>query len=848
MNRPKATRFSQLLSPFVILAFLAIRPIPAHAQNFEWKVSFSAAGRNDTRGPDTISNAVAGGASGVYVGGVTAGVFAGQGSAGSDLDAFVARYDSAGNQIWARQFGSTEDDTVNGVAVDSTGVYVVGTTNGALPGQNSAGSSDIFVKKYDVNGSELWTRQFGVNAEDEGLAIAVDPTGVYVTGHLWGDGVLRKYDLYTGNELWTRLISAGSSARVAGVAVDASGVYITGNSSGALVQPGQGGDDIFVLKYDKNGGIVWTRQFGTDTTDLPNAIAVNASGVYIAGQTVGVLTGQAKAGGLWDAVAAKYDLNGNLQWVRQFGTDGDDAAYGVAVNSTGVFFVGSVFGELPGQTGNTGSDSFLRRYDFNGTEIATNQFGIAGNDEAFGVAAASTGVFISGHAGAIGREATVAKIAPPPSIYYLPHLAFGGGWQTTLTYLNYSASQVSCQTTFLNDAGASLAVPFGGPADAVRTDVLPSYGSIHRQSTADLSAPVLTGWARVQCNGPVKPSILFRYYERNSPTGEASVNASEVPATKFVTFAERRTGIAYANPSSQTAAVRVTAYNASGQSVGSSDFALAPGAHGAAFVESLLGLTNFVGSAQITSTVPIVTLSLNFEAPPVFSSLPPGDIDVTIAPAAQTYYLPHLALGGGWQTTLTYLNYSATPATCQTTFLTDAGAPLPVPFGGAAASSRSDTLAANGSLHIESTANLTTPVQAGWARVQCSAPIKPSILFRSYSQGAPNGEASVNASSIPAGMFVTFGDPRTGVAYANPSSQPAPVSVTVYNTAGQVVRSGSFMIAPAVHGAAFLGSLLGITDFVGSAQVFSSIPIVTLSLNFEASPVFSSLPPGDLTN
>src|SRR5262249_50714926 len=162
------------------------------------------------------------------------------------------------------------------------------------------------------------------------------------------------------------------------------------------------------------------------------------------------------------------------------------------------------------------------------------------------------------------------------------------------------------------------------------------------------------------CNGPIKPSILFRNYERGVPTAEASVSASENPRTRFVTFAERRTGVAYANPSSQTAAVSITAYNAGGQSIGSSNFSLAPGAHGAAFVETLLGITNFVGSAQITSTIPIVMVSLNFEATPIFSSLPPGDIDDTSAPSAETYYLPHLAFGAGWQTTLTYLNYSAT--------------------------------------------------------------------------------------------------------------------------------------------------------------------------------------------
>jgi len=54
---------------------------------------------------------------------------------------------------------------------------------------------------------------------------------------------------------------------------------------------------------------------------------------------------------------------------------------------------------------------------------------------------------------------------------------------------------------------------------------------------------------------------------------------------------------------------------------------LLPGSHGAAFVRDVMGLQNFVGSIQISSTVPIVTLSLNFEAAPVFSALPSGELD-----------------------------------------------------------------------------------------------------------------------------------------------------------------------------------------------------------------------------
>ena len=186
---------------------------------------------------------------------------------------------------------------------------------------------------------------------------------------------------------------------------------------------------------------------------------------------------------------------------------------------------------------------------------------------------------------------------------------------------------MSCQTAFLNDAGAPLAVPFGGLAASSRTDVLAPGGSIHRESTANLAPPVQAGWARVECSAPIKPSILFRYYKQGVPTGEASVNASQIPAKRFVTFAEQRTGVAYANPSAQAAQVTFTAKNTAGQTIGSANLTLQPGAHGSSNLDNLLGITNFVGLTEIVSTVPIVTLSLNFEAFPVFSSLPPGDLE-----------------------------------------------------------------------------------------------------------------------------------------------------------------------------------------------------------------------------
>lgn len=211
-------------------------------------------------------------------------------------------------------------------------------------------------------------------------------------------------------------------------------------------------------------------------------------------------------------------------------------------------------------------------------------------------------------------------------VYDFPHLAFGGGWQTTLTYINYSPQTVSCQTTFLSDSGQPLNVPFGDEATASRSDTLQPGGSIHLQTQA--TGELAEGWAYAQCTGPIMASLLFRSYNGSAAMGEAGVNGMPAPAREFVTFAEYHTGVAWANPTNMPATVTIAALDAAtGQAKGSTSFALPPNVHGANNIYNLFALSStFSGSIQITATVPIVSLSLNFEMSPVFSSLPPGEL------------------------------------------------------------------------------------------------------------------------------------------------------------------------------------------------------------------------------
>ena len=453
---------------------------------------------------------------------------------------------------------------------------------------------------------------------------------------------------------------------------------------------------------------------------------------------------------------------------------------------------------------------------------------------------------------------------PPPEgpNYYFPHLAVGDGWQTTITYINYSQQEVTCRTEFLSDQGTPLLVSFADQGTvANRPDVLLPGGSVHQETNVELSAPLAPGWARATCSGPVKASLLFRGYDSaGMPTGEAGVNATTVPATRFVTFAEQGegkqgTGVAYANPSDTEADITFTVRDALGEMLASVTQDLPAGGHGAQNMAPLFGLSSFTGSLEVTSTVPIVSLSINAEAAPVFSSLPPGELDAAAQGPQQmtTYYFPHLAVGKGWQTTITYINYSLQEVSCQTDFLSDHGSPLLVSFAGRGMDiSRTDVLQSGESVHEETDVELSAPEALGWARATCSGPVKASLLYRRFEGGAPTGEAGVNATTVPATRFVTFAEKGegkfgTGVAYANPSdTTTAFVTFTVRDADGEVLASDDRTLLPGGHDAKNMVDLFDLTSFTGWLEVTSTAPIVTLSINAEADPVFSSLPPGEV--
>jgi hypothetical protein len=254
----------------------------------------------------------------VYVTGWTSGALSPEPSAGL-VDAFVQQLDFDGAVGWTRQFGSTESDWAFAVAVHQTGLYVVGQTTGVLADQIPAGASDAFLAKYDRAGRLEWVRQFGSAAGDTALEVTLDGAGVYVGGFTYGalpgqshfgkeDGFVRKYD-FQGTELWTRQFGTAANDRVGAVAADIEGVYVAGRTEGVL--PGQrltGLSDIFVRNYAPNGTERGTFQFGAGVYNEATGLAVDRSGLYVVGclgEYAGLTVG---CGGAVLAFVAKREL------------------------------------------------------------------------------------------------------------------------------------------------------------------------------------------------------------------------------------------------------------------------------------------------------------------------------------------------------------------------------------------------------------------------------------------------------------------------------------------------------------------------------------------------------------
>ncbi len=331
-------------------------------------------------------------------------------------DIFLAKYDGNGNVIWAKRAGGPGSDVITygssagqqggGLRLDGkgnlyfTGYFGGGTGNSYVIAQFDAITlvsdnyfGNAYIAKYDTAGNAIWVKKVDKsNGTIIPYDLAFDHVGNVVFGGMlaadsayfgnikvsaipfrsaYCDLFLAKYDI-NGNALWARSGGGNGGTLIASLVTDSyDNIIVTGDnfSDSAIfgnIKLYSNGkiDNTFIAKYTDSGNIIWVKNIAADylSDNYPNYMTIDGNDkCYITGVFKNTLTVGAKtitSNGGNDIYVARYDMNGNMQWITSFGGSLDDPAFGLfADNNNTLYITGNVLDTCSFGSYNTSGDN-----------------------------------------------------------------------------------------------------------------------------------------------------------------------------------------------------------------------------------------------------------------------------------------------------------------------------------------------------------------------------------------------------------------------------------------------------------------------------------------------------------
>ena len=330
---------------------------------------------------------------------------------GGSYNAFLVKFDASGNRLWATYYGGAIEEKGWGLATDVLGnVYLAGYTvspTGIASGgfQNTiSGGGDAFLVKFDSAGNRIWATYYGGTLSEYGTSVATDGYGnVYLGGYTTSlsgiasggfqnsiggdsDAFLVKFDA-AGNRIWSTYYGGVGSDDGYSVAIDDSGnVYLSGvaNSASNIASPGGfqntfggGGYDAFLVKFGPLGNRIWATYYG-NIGDESGSVATDSSGnVYLSGGTSST-SGIASfdgfqnvfGGGASDSYLVKFNKSGNRICATYYGGTFNEYGSNLATNISGNLYLagytnstsGIAAGGFQNVFGGGGADAFLVKF------------------------------------------------------------------------------------------------------------------------------------------------------------------------------------------------------------------------------------------------------------------------------------------------------------------------------------------------------------------------------------------------------------------------------------------------------------------------------------------------------
>ncbi len=197
---------------------------------------------------------------------------------------------------------------------------------------NGYGDSDEANVTIYIN---TWSRQFGTELDDKGSLVGTDGANNVYLGGTMENFFLRKYDR-DGVLLWTREYPEILKVNAVSMAIDANGTIYLAGTQGTDYR-----DVAWIAAFTSDGELLWstTIDSGTYSSDAFKKVIVNTDGdVIAAGNTSGAFTGYVNSGG-YDLFVAKLSAQGETRWLTQFGSSSYDYAKDIAFNADGELYL-----------------------------------------------------------------------------------------------------------------------------------------------------------------------------------------------------------------------------------------------------------------------------------------------------------------------------------------------------------------------------------------------------------------------------------------------------------------------------------------------------------------------------
>lgn len=256
------------------------------------------------------------------------------GSFGQDGDAYVIKTDGDGLPQWTRTYGG--DGVQTGVACRELpdGYAIAGTTS-----NGPQGGYDLYLIKTDLDGNPIWERTYGTTAWDICNDMKVTSSGFVLAGTSYienvGDAFIVKVD-FNGDTLWTRTLGGEYFDEALGVIVTSSDdIVVAGMTNTTIDDP-----DAFVAKVASDGSLIWSTSFGGDSIDYFHSVVETVDGGFACSG------GTSSYSNVMQVFLVKVDANGDSVFQERYFDTEDSEGREIQVNSNGDFAIAAYNGHF----------------------------------------------------------------------------------------------------------------------------------------------------------------------------------------------------------------------------------------------------------------------------------------------------------------------------------------------------------------------------------------------------------------------------------------------------------------------------------------------------------------------